>query len=102
MEAITVTVVLLVAGAVLLVLWLAVSLGRWPSPSAATVIRIHAGKVAVTRGQLRTTTREDVAEVLKSAGVRSGFITLSKAGEVRFSRTVPPGLHQRLRNVLLN
>lgn len=94
--------VLLVAGVALLVLWLAISLGWWPSPIAATVIRIHAGKVAVTRGQLRSTTREDVAEVLASSGVRSGFITLSGAGHVRFSRSIPPTLHQRLRNVLLN
>jgi hypothetical protein len=101
-ETLAVTVVLLVAGVGLLVLWLGVSGGCWPSPIAATVVRMREGKVVLVRGQLRSTTREDIAEVLASSGVRSGFITLSTAGEVRFSRTIPPGLHQRLRNVLLN
>ncbi|HEU5071065.1 MAG TPA: hypothetical protein VFV96_11735 [Verrucomicrobiae bacterium] len=102
MEILAVTVVLLVAGVALLVLWLGVSWGWWPSPRWATVVRIREGKVVVVLGQLRATTREDVAEVLASSGIRRGFITLSTAGEVRFFRTIPPGLHQRLRNVLLN
>ena len=102
MDTFAVTVVLLVAGVALLAFWLAVSLGWWPSPIAATVVRICEGKVAVARGQLRTTAREDVTEELESVGVRCGFITLSAAGRVRFSRSIPPGLHQRLRNVLLN
>ena len=54
------------------------------------------------RGQLRGQIRDDLEEVLSDAGVTSGFIAITDADRVHFSRNIPAALRQRLRNVLLN
>jgi hypothetical protein len=81
---------------------LAVAFGFIPSPMAETVVRFRAGKISMKRGTLRAQVRDDLAEVLTGAGITSGFISLNREGRVSFSRSIPPALHQRLRNVLLN
>ena len=49
-----------------------------------------------------TGSSDDAEEVLAAAGVKSGFIAIMPDQRVRFSRSVPAAIHQRLRNVLLN
>ena len=95
-------ILLLAIAFVTLAGWLAVALGFVPSPMAETVVRFRAGKVSMKRGTLRSQVREDLAEVLAGADVAIGFICIGREGRVTFSRTIPPALHQRLRNVLLN
>jgi len=82
--------------------WLAAALGFVPSPMAETVVRLRGGKISMKRGTLRSQVRDDLAEVLTSAGVADGFICINGGGRVSFSRSIPSALHQRLRNVLLN
>lgn len=77
-------------------------LGFFPPWNAAMVIRIRAGKMSMKRGQLRGQIRDDLEEVLSDAGVTSGFIAITDADRVHFSRNIPAALRQRLRNVLLN
>ena len=76
--------------------------GFFPPWNATTVIRIRAGKISLKRGQLRGQIRDDLEEVLGDAGVTSGFIAITDAARVHFSRNIPEALRQRLRNVLLN
>ena len=95
-------ILLLAIAFVCLAGWLAVALGVVPSPMAGTIVRFRAGKVSMKRGTLRSQVRDDLAEVLATAGVASGFICIGREGRVSFSRTIPAALHQRLRNVLLN
>lgn len=99
---ITVILLLIALGLVALGGWLAVGLGFVPPPGAATVIRIASGRISLKRGQLRAQAREDLADVLSSAGIACGFIAMTGESRVHFSRNIPPELHQRLRNVLLN
>jgi hypothetical protein len=80
---------------------LAVIFGIIPSPGVDVLIRIKGGRIRVQRGVLRSQVRDDVAEVVSRAGVSNGFISLDGGNHVQFSRTIPPELHQRLRNVLL-
>jgi hypothetical protein len=82
--------------------FLAVVLGFIPSPMAETVVRFRAGKLSMKRGTLRSQVRDDLAEVLAVAGVANAFICINQEGRVSFSHSIPPTLHQRLRNVLLN
>lgn len=78
------------------------ALGFIPSPLAETVVRFRAGRVSLKRGALRGQVCEDLAEVLTGAGVSRAFICINNQGRVSFSHSIPPTLHQRLRNVLLN
>jgi hypothetical protein len=43
-----------------------------------------------------------VSHVLEDASVKGGFIAITSQNRVRFSAGIPPGVRQRLRNVLLN
>ena len=92
-----VVIVIVIAIAVL-----AMRAGIVPPPYAGTLIRIHAGEVKISRGQLSSTARQYVADILREAGVSSGYIAVTSADSITFSRTIPESIHQRLRNVLLN
>jgi len=93
---------ILIIGAVVLACFLAVWLGFVPPPHAATLIRLRNGQLHVGKGQLRSETREHVADILRDAGVSQGFIAITPQNGVAFSRRIPARVHQRLRNVLLN
>ena len=81
---------------------LAVWLGFVPPPYAATLIRIRDGELHVRRGRLHGLAREHVSEILRGAGVSRGFIAITSADWIMFSRQIPRAVHQRLRNVLFN
>lgn len=97
---ILVLLVLVAAGVV--VFGLPIGLGIFPPCNATILIRIRAGKTAIKRGHLRGQVRDDLEEVLASAGVTTGFIALTSESRVHFSRNIPEAIRQRLRNVLLN
>lgn len=73
-----------------------------PPPHAATLIRIRNGIPKVTKGNIRSDALEHVSQILHEAGVVGGFIAVIGDNKLVFSRKVPPQIHQRLRNVLLN
>ena len=65
-------------------------------------IRIRAGVPFLTKGKLAQTAVAELADVLQRHGVRRGAIYgVNAGGMVRlgFSRQIPPGARQALRNV---
>lgn len=93
---------LLVIGGLIGLAVLAVWQGFIPPPHATTLIRIRDGTVSIRRGRVQSHAREHIADILRDAGVSTGYIAITPENWVAFSRRIPPGLHQRLRNVLLN
>jgi hypothetical protein len=81
---------------------LAVWLGFVPPPYATTLIKIRDGEIRVRRGRLQGLAREHISDILRDAGVSRGFIAITSANWIVFSRQIPGAVHQRLRNVLLN
>jgi len=81
---------------------LAVWQGFVPPPHATTLIRIQDGAVNVRRGRVQAHAREHIADILRDVGISNGFIAITPENWVAFSRGIPPAVHQRLRNVLLN
>lgn len=73
-----------------------------PPPHAATLIRIRNGLPKATKGNVRSDALEHVSQILREAGIADGFIAVIGDNKLVFSRKVPPQIHQRLRNVLLN
>lgn len=82
--------------------WLLVGIGLLPSPFSRTTIRIRNGQIRIAGADLPSRAREHVADVVREAALQGGFITVSKARRVTFSRGIPEGIRQRLRNILLN
>ena len=82
--------------------WLLVGIGLLPSPFSRTTIRIRNGQIRIAGADLPSRAREYVADVVREAGLQGGFIAVSKARRVTFSRGIPEGIRQRLRNILLN
>jgi len=80
----------------------AVHFGFVPPPNTSPLLQVRKGVVRVARGQLTTHAREDVTEIMSNAGVSKGFIAVTHANHVKFSRHIPAPIHQQLRNVLLN
>jgi hypothetical protein len=80
----------------------AVWFGFVPPPHAKTILRIGLDGICATRGSLRPHAREHLTEILSEARVSKGFIAVTSADRVVFSRNIPTAVHQRLRNVLLN
>jgi hypothetical protein len=80
----------------------AVGFGLVPPPHANTILRIGLNGIRTTRGSLRPHAREHLTEILLEAQVSRGFIAITPANRVVFSRNIPVAVHQRLRNVLLN
>lgn len=91
--------VLILAG---LAWWLLIGIGLLPSPFSRTTIRIRNGQIRIAGADLPSRAREHVADVVREAGLHGGFIAVSKARRVTFSRGIPEGIRQRLRNILLN
>jgi uncharacterized protein DUF3634 len=77
-------------------------LGFIPPPHAAILIRIRAGRAQVTKGRLRSDLLASVSHVLEDVRVGRGFIAITSQNRVSFSANIPAGIHQRLRNILMN
>ena len=92
---------ILTAGLVLLA-WAILRIGIIPPHNAETIILIRGGEVIAGRGHLLAHARTSVADIVRTAGIRNGFIAIVPGPRVTFSRSIPPLLHQRLRNVLMN
>src|SRR5690348_11228049 len=82
--------------------WLSVWLGFIPPPHAGTVIKVNKGLLQIKKGRLKPHAREHVTDILSEAQINNGFIAITSANRVFFSRQIPAGYRQRLRNVLLN
>lgn len=93
---------LLIIGCVVALAFAAVQYGIIPPPYATTLIRISGGQLNVKKGRLRNEAEDSVADILREAKVSSGFIAITSEDRVKFSRSVPSAIRQRLRNVLLN
>ncbi|MFN7138607.1 MAG: DUF3634 family protein [Limisphaerales bacterium] len=76
-------------------------LGLIPPLNANLLIRIQNGTLEVERGTVRSHAREHLTQIVRDSGIQSGFIA-EAGGRIKFSRNIPPSLHQRIRNVLLN
>lgn len=92
-------VVLLVA---VLAVAACVEMGVFPSPFCRLLIRIDSGRVSIAKGSLPARAREFLADAIRSAGIERGFIAVSGPSRVRFSREIPEGCRQQIRNILLN
>src|SRR4051812_3661950 len=73
-----------------------------PSVFADSVIRVVGGVAHLQKGSISSAALRAVERVLGEVGVTDAKITLTRAGTVRFSSSVPASEHQRLRNILLN
>lgn len=76
--------------------------GFLPPLNAEALIHIQKGGLLVKRGQLRSHAKDSIIEILRDAGVQSGFIAIITGPRVKFSRNIPTAIRQRLRNILLN
>lgn len=72
-----------------------------PPANSKLLIRITNGRCEVERGAIDALGRQQVAALDQEAGVRSGFIALVE-NRLHFPPSLPSGLHQRLRNIVLN
>lgn len=76
-------------------------LQRLAEPALCTV-RLTAGGLQVTRGQLPPALHRDLADAAHELGLADGRIdVVQRSGrlQLRFHPSVPPHCHQRLRNV---
>lgn len=80
----------------------AVELGLIPPLHATVIARMRDGWLVVEKGQLRGNASQHIEAILREARVTNGFVALASGRRVYFSRQIPPDIHQRLRNVLLN
>jgi hypothetical protein len=88
---------------IILVITVAAVWSGWAAPpGAATLIRIRAGEVIVKRGRVNTHVREHIAHIARDHNVSRGFIAVSSAKRMTFSRSIPNVARQPLRNVLIN
>jgi hypothetical protein len=71
------------------------------APRSVLKIRIHDGRPSVQRGKVTQAFLVRVADGCREGGVARGWIVGVKNGKrisLRFSRSFPPALRQRLRN----
>ncbi len=68
---------------------------------STTAISFSNGRCDVLRGKAGRFVLSDLADELAAAGVSCGEMWIGGDGRVRFSPEIPPALHQRLRNILV-
>ncbi|HEU6449092.1 MAG TPA: DUF3634 family protein [Verrucomicrobiae bacterium] len=93
---------LILTGCLAALIIAAVWFGFFPPPNALALLRFRDGVVFISKGQIKSYAKEDIAQILSAAGVTKCFIAIMASKRVIFSRHVPNTVHQRLRNVLLN
>jgi len=82
--------------------WGAIQYAFFPPFNAETLIKIRAGVPIVSKGHLLPHVKTSLAEVLGESRISKGFVAIVPGPRVRFSRSIPAQLHQRLRNIILN
>lgn len=85
--------------------WLAkfvFGIGDEISPASKPVIhlRMIRGKCCIITGRVPTRIFEPIEEIFITAAGGKGYVKLRKDGRFRFSRNVPVGVQQRIRNIL--
>lgn len=65
-----------------------------------TVVVIRHGRGAMAKGRLPAATLRELDEVFADFGIRHGRIAVDGTRRCHFSAAIPPGAHQRLRNLL--
>jgi Protein of unknown function (DUF3634) len=86
---------LLIVGLVVVALW------RLLQPRYAFVIRIAGGQARVRRGKVTPIFLQQILEACEQAGVASGWVSGTQRGKrmvLVFSRNIPAGCQQRIRN----
>ena len=87
--------------AILLVVGLGVAFWRLAKPPAAFVVRIRGGRPKATYGKVTDAFLAEVAELCRELNISSGEIRgVARGRRLRlwFSREIPGGCRQRLRN----
>lgn len=88
--------------AIVLLIFAAIELGFIPPFHAKVILRMRDGSLTFEKGRLSGNAAEHVEAILRGAHVSEGFVAMTSGQRVYFSRQIPPEVHQRLRNVLLN
>jgi hypothetical protein len=89
-------IVLVIAG--IAVLWWRLDI---PPAGMDTLIVIQGTGVSIKRGHFRPPVLADVRALVSDARIGKGWIGITHR-RVAFSRSIPMGLRQKLRNVILN
>ena len=84
------------------VLLLLIWLYRNSAVGVQVLLRYENDRLHQQRGRLRSVTCAAVEDLLRSAHAAAATITVLRGPRVEFSSSIPPELHQRLRNILLN
>jgi hypothetical protein len=91
---------ILVMLALVVIATAAVERGVIASPFSKVRIDIDGDSVRLVKGALSSRATLLMSDIIRDANVKSGFVTVSNTGKVRFSHQVPARLHQQLRNVV--
>jgi hypothetical protein len=86
---------LLIVGLVVVALW------RLLQPRSVFVIRIAGGQARATRGKVTPLFLQQIIEASARSGVASGWVSGTQRGKrvvLVFSRNIPAGCQQRIRN----
>jgi hypothetical protein len=87
---------------IVILVFAAIELGLIPPFNARIIVRMRGGSLVFEKGRLPGNASEHVESILRGAGVREGYVAITSGQRIYFSRQIPPDVHQRLRNVLLN
>jgi|GEM_PF-1754241 len=93
---------IIAAGVTTLVVLVIAFLRSRPPLNCRSLIEVRAGNCRFSGEALPRHVREAVTEMVRDAGVNTGFIAITPDRRVTFSRHVPESIQQRLRNVILN
>lgn len=75
---------------------------RWFSRIlSVTAISFEHGRCEVLKGNVRRSILSDLSGELTASGVTCGELWIQGNGRIQFSIEIPPELHQRLRNILV-
>lgn len=70
-------------------------------PGARTLILFDAGRARIKRGNVGAQTLQFVEDLLRQAGAKRASVGILPNGTLWLSPSVPEGVHQQLRNILM-
>lgn len=68
---------------------------------SVSAISVADGRCGLRKGKLERRMLSDLSDELARSKVTRGEIWINGDGRIRFSDEIPPELHQRLRNILM-